>query len=245
MFKALVTVLVVVQLAVVAIAGTVATPAVAFTFILSSSSCGFVVGIQLCWESPTQCHEAGCHLEGSQSAKIESGGELLFVVPSIPVEILCKSTKGEATIEQRSEANYEVRRLPLKLESCTLVGENTVAKKCLVNSPTSSLIRGEPGLFETLVLAGEPTGGVLIEFEFTNKVSETCPATVKGRRKVTGTQEVVIKESSFFTEKKTSEFVSKSGLLFIEKAAELTGALTVAMENELGEGKLGDLWGIE
>jgi uncharacterized protein YbcI len=214
--------------ALVAMGGLTASAASAEVFELRSEECNGAVW-NLCWAET----EAGAlrELQGTQSITAE-GGKNLFVVPGIPVEIECEKVKSEpgGTIQQPEPLVKTGTILGLLVfEGCKLVGTNATATKCVI--PTKEVTKELSGELTsaTNVLLKPEEGEVFIEITFTSKEGQTCPATVIGKRKITGMEDVTILNPQHTLNSKTGESVVKSELLFIEKAAELTGQITVTL----------------
>jgi hypothetical protein len=220
-------------IAVTAIAGVGASSASASVFTLGTEECNGTVW-NLCWaETETS---ALLELVGTQSVTAE-GGLNKFVVPGIPVEIECEDVVSEpgGTIQQPEPLVKSGTILgKLRFLGCVLVGANAVATKCVI--PTFEVTKELSGILtsETNVLLTPQEGEVFIEITFSNKTGQTCPALVVGKRKVTGMQDLTILNPQHTLNSKTAESVVKSELLFIEKAAELTGSITVTL-TEFGD----------
>ncbi len=213
--------------AVTAIAASTASAA----FTLSTVECGGGPKWGLCW-SETET-SALLELTG-ENAATALGGENLFNVPELGVEILCKKVKdlgnGKVTQSEPLGTAANVITGSLNFEECALEGEGTITKLCTIPaSEKTNELSGEL-TSETNVHLVPKTGTVFIEIEFKNKSeTEKCPATVVGKRKVTGSQDLTVTNPGATLSTKSANAVVKSGLLFIEKAAELTGSITVTL----------------
>ncbi len=209
-------------------------------FVLSPEACGpnSPVVHNLCWNTTKVLAETEpLELPGEEEITAK-GGPILFAVPSIPVEILCEKVESDpgGLIKQTAvlgpTATNGLISGSLLFKECILEGTNIVAERCVVPiEETSSELVGEATSNTTVLL--EPAAGktVFIEINFTSKEGQTCPATVFGLRKVTGKEELTTGEEPE-EGKKTGTSVVKSELLFIEKAAELTGSITVSFVNQ-------------
>jgi hypothetical protein len=215
-------------------AASAATASAAFT--LSSEPCGgnSPVVHNLCWNTTKVLAELEpLELTGIEEIKAV-GGPILFNVPSIPVEILCEKIESTTTIDQSTvlgplAKNSTIKGFILFME-CSLEGTGTVATKCVIPVEEPSNELKSEAISNTAVLLEPASGTVFVEINFTSKAGQTCPATVIGLRKVTGKEEVTTSEAPEEGQK-VGESVVKSELLFIEKASELTGSITVSLVN--------------
>jgi hypothetical protein len=205
--------------------------------VLSAENCnGTVTWLAVCW-APTETVASLAEtkeLEGSVEV-VASGGPNLFVVPGIPVEIECGSVKQfEKTgkLNQTTPLTVETSITgQLTFEGCKLVGTNAVATKCVIPvKETTKALKGH-ATAPLAVLLKPTEGEVFIEITFTSKEGQTCPATVIGKRKVTGAEELKVAgtELKGTLGSKSATSVVKSELLFIEKQAELTGEISVTI----------------
>jgi hypothetical protein len=230
--------LMVVLVPVFAVAAVTANTASA-AFVLSTEPCNGNTPVvhNLCWNTTKALAESEpLELVGEEEVT-GKGGPILFVVPSIPIEIECKSAEGVGTNRLVKQlvvlgigATNSLSQGELEFRECALVGSNAVATKCAI--PTNEVTKALTGeaTSNTTGVAEPASGGVFIELEFKSKAGQTCPATVIGKRKVTGKEEGTTVAAPELG-KKTGTSVAKSGLLFIEKAAELTGEGVVTFVN--------------
>lgn len=222
----------VVGLAVMAATAAAASSASA-AFELSLAECNTGPKWGLCW-STTATSELK-ELIGTEEVAAKSKTAALFVVPSIPFEIECKTdaNAGFSVISQTEPLGTAANTLAGKVvfKECLLVGKNTVAERCVIpaEKETNELLAETTSATTMRVTPKSST--VFIEFPLSSKSGQTCPATVIGTRKTTGSQELTIgtREEGKFT----LSAVAKSGLLFIEKAAELTGTSSISLVNVL------------
>ncbi len=179
---------------------------------------------------PTACIELEGKLfevkgEETYSGKLVSGTEILFRVPAIPIEIACSEDLSSGTTKQLSPGVEAVTATgTLRLSGCQLVGKNAVAEKCAIPTEKETNLLAGTVIDEMPIKAGkvEPASGtVIIELPFVSKTGQTCPATVIGTRKVTGSDTCFDPEAEVDKAVHTGECTKgASGLLFIEKVAE-------------------------
>jgi hypothetical protein len=199
---------------------------------LSSELCNGSTLWGLCWsekETVPNPSEELKELKGTGTITAK-GGTNLFVVSAIPVEIECTGVESGAGAELNATSPLgtgDILTGSLRFTGCKLVGTNAVATKCVI--PTAETTKPLTGAAtsETAVLLKPTTGEVFVEITFTSKEGQTCPATVIGKRKVTGAEEVTIVGPKATLGSKKGKSVVLSELLFIEKQAELTGEIEV------------------
>lgn len=208
-----------------------ASPASAVEFELGTQECGEGTKWGFCW-AETETSPL-LELIGTKSVTV-LGGESLLNVSELGVEILCKKAKdaGNAQISQPTPLGSEPNLITGSLiyEECAFEGEGTIAKLCVVPaSERTNELRGEL-TSETNLHVVPKSGAVFIEFEIKSKSeTEKCPATVVGKRKITGSQDLTITNPGHTLSSKSATVIANSGLLFIEKHAELTGSITITL----------------
>jgi hypothetical protein len=178
---------------------------------------------------PTACIELEGKLfevkgEETYSGKLVPGTEILFTVPSIPIEVACSEDVSSGTISQLNPGVEAVTAVgTLKLKGCSLIGTGAVATKCAIPTEKTTLSLLGTVVDEMPIKAGKvipASGTIIIEIPFSSKAGQTCPATVVGTRKVTGADTCFDPEAEVDKAVHVGE-CTKTGseLLFIEKAA--------------------------
>jgi hypothetical protein len=248
MFKAKSRLLGVLGVLVVFAISAVATSSASATFSLETTACGTGTIVNLCWESA----EKGASLKQLKGEEeflilLASGDvHLTATLGTLVVEILCKDTIGLTGGATEDEFLLILQPSPLVANStidatllfieCTL--EGALGVKCLVPVEKETFeLSGtvEEGSENNILFKPVVAGGPFIEIPFTNNTPETCPATIKGTKKVTGEQLCTWST----TEKPVLEDLEEhllvcgaSELLFAEQPATFTADYEIALENE-------------
>jgi hypothetical protein len=171
----------------------------------------------------------------------ELGGETINI-GCTTTEALNESLGANGLVLQHTPlgtgaSNY-LLNFVLFFSSCKLVGG--ISKKCEVPTTNlTNLLDGEPTSTEGVVFKPE-SGTIFIEIPLKNAGTETCPATIVGTRKVTGTQ---LCEWSGITTPTTAHLLTcaeSSGLKFAENTASIDGVDWTVLPVNLGT----DLWDI-
>jgi hypothetical protein len=226
-------------LTIFAISGVAASTASA-EFKLETTACGSGTIVNLCWESAEK---------GTSLKQLKGEEEFLILLASGAITlttltlgtIACKDTIGLSGGTTEDEfllflqpeplvANYTIDATLLFIE-CDLLGE--IGTLCVVPiEKETTEITGTVEESENNILF-KAVSGVFIEFPLSNNGSNTCPATLKGTKKVTGEQLCTWST----VEKPVLEDVEEhllvcgaSELLFGEQAATFEADYEIAME---------------
>ncbi len=168
-----------------------------------------------------------------------------MLIGSTGIQITCKIVKLQGSFSQISPLaeSASIKAAVLSLKECALEGE--FAKKCLFPAEVTtvalvgSFTHEEPSKATTLK---PETGTTWLSFSFTNNGTETCPATIKGEKKLTGEQVCTnVEPESMQLEHQLDCLASGSKLQLLgEQSAEM------AIENETIqlENASTDKWGL-
>lgn len=105
------------------------------------------------------------------------------------VHIVCESTDLEENLLLQASPLAENYLIDVKLLFLECKLEGALGKKCLVPVEKSTeALDGSPGTEERDVVFKPVTGTTFIVIPFSNNGTETCPATIKGEKKITGEQ---------------------------------------------------------
>jgi hypothetical protein len=232
-------------LAVSAISGVAASTASA-EFKLETTACGSGTIVNLCWETAEKGTSLK-QLKGEEEFLILLASGAVTVTATLgaqKVEIACKDTIGLSGGTTEDEfllflqpeplvANYTIDATLLFIE-CKLEGELGTKCKVPVEKETSALV-GTVTENESDILFKPTSGTTWIEIPLENNPPNTCPATVKGTRKITGEQ--LCTWSS--TEKPVLEDLEEhllvcgaSELLLAEQPLTVAASYEIALEHE-------------
>jgi len=128
-------------------------------------------------------------------------------------------------------ANVKVTKLVITFTGCAVL--EPLGKKCSVSSTlTTNSVQGEiTGTGSEDKFEPEPPATVFIPITFSNS-TETCPATIKGTKNVTGSQKCVnVEPEVFAVEKEISCLESGSSLKLGENAAEFKLPVKIHLVN--------------
>jgi hypothetical protein len=179
---------------------------------------------------PTVCEAEGgknLELEGEEGFTIglNGAGETLLeaIFGTEVVHITCTIVEGTGTLVQATPLTTAaaIKGLVIGFLGCALL--EPLAKKCKVPEHLETVaIKGsfvDKDPVEEITFEPE-TGTTFIEIEFANS-TETCPATIKGLKKVTGTQKCKIESPEVAgTEHEISCLEGGSGLKLGENTAQ-------------------------
>ncbi len=228
-------------LAMLIVAGGSAATSTAAVFETTSTECKGSGIPTLCIEKEGKLFEA----KGKQSysGKLVSGTKLIFTEAALGLEIVCTEDISEGTVSQESPGVVAVVAFGvLRLKGCLLTAPSTLAVKCVV--PAENVTKELEGVTidEMPISAGiaKPVSGtVIITVSFENKAGQTCPATVKGLRNVTGEDLCVSADSETDLEVHKGECKKEgSKLRFFEEPAALECQSEVSL---VGLGKKWDV----
>jgi hypothetical protein len=213
----------------VAFSGVASSAASAETFTLSTTACSGGTDTALCW-SETETSEL-LELTGKQSETV-SGGTTVLKVSNPEITIECKEASGSGVITQTEPLGTNKKGTTLSgtivYKGCKIIANASIAKKCtIVESKETKKLKGTLNSDTELLLVPE-AGTEFIEVEFLNNGAETCPATVKGKRFVTGEQQVEIVNGTKHELTKSGNAKKASKLKFFEEPAELTESLVLS-----------------
>jgi hypothetical protein len=216
-------------------------------FTLTTKACTGGAFLGLCYENEkaTECGEKStvCELEGTSTETVSGGATTLKINTSPNVVVECKTASGSGTIDQLSPLTESAQILKgvIGYKGCKITAPAEIVTKCVIpETKETNLLLGTLTSVEKLLLKPE-TGTVFIEIPFTSKEGQTCPATVKGTRSVTGEQEVTIASPETFGSSKTGTAVLVSKLEFFSQKAELTEELTLTLAESISP----DTWAIK
>ncbi|HTA36524.1 MAG TPA: hypothetical protein VK761_07400 [Solirubrobacteraceae bacterium] len=204
-----------VSLGLLFLAALIDTNAASAAFVLTTNSCFGSGVVVLCDESSA--------LEGTEEAigHIVPGTETLVAakVGTTELHVECTAIDWTSKVTSRPLVAELTSTLTVVFSGCSLL--EPLAKKCSVPAEmrTSKLV-GTSNETSAVTLAPE-SGTTFIEIEVSNGFGETCPATIKGKRKITGTQQCVnISPGTLATEKETECTEAGSSLTLSESPVE-------------------------
>jgi hypothetical protein len=228
---------------VAALSGIATSAASAAVFTLAATTCTGGTFKNLCWSNAGVLQE----LTGEQTFAVKQIGKGLLkgIIGGEEVTVECtETTVGAAVppvIVQTSPLTENGKiKGTLVFKGCKVTGNATVLKKCKIPVEKESLsLLGEltevNATKATLHLT-PASGTEFIVIPFENNGTETCPATIKGNRAVTGSQDITVEKPEEHTTTKTGKTVVKSGLKLAGEPAELTATLEISLTG------LGDEW---
>jgi hypothetical protein len=214
--------------AALAVSGIAASGASA-AFVLTETKCEGGALIAFCWskEATSPLFELTGEEEFEALPKAGTEIALLFKLGTEGLHINCTDAHAVGKIVQTAplETNYSLKKVVITFSGCTL--ETPIGTKCKVpvEKSTANLI-GTPSSAEAVTFTPE-AGSIFIEFEISNNGTETCPATLKGIKKVTGEQVCDFAEPGADQTSKEFLCLLESALLVAEQAAELHLTLIV------------------
>ncbi len=161
-------------------------------------------------------------------------------------EVILKSSSAALTAEVDNGKPLEgtaatITGLVIEFKGVKITGNAAVVKKCKI---ASEIVLTKPlkGTFEDADPVAkthfEPENAekIFAEFEFINNGAETCPATIKGVRKVKGKQLVTnITPETHATVHLLEATEAQSELTIGENAATFEGTFEVKLENQTAE----------
>ncbi len=218
----------------------------------STASASFTTTEIECKEAiPTLCLESNGKLfeaKGTEtySGKLVPGTEasLKSTIGEEEINVACTADASSGEIDQTEPLLKAVRSIKgvLKFSGCSLLG--VLAKKCKVPATlTTTLLLGTV-IDEMPINAGlvkPETGTTIIELALENNGAETCPATVKGTKRVAGEDLCTSAESEVDKVVHSGECVAAgSKLTFGEQPA----TFTCKAEVELSGGSKGKAWDV-
>jgi hypothetical protein len=231
-------------LAVFAISGVAASTASA-EFKLETTACGSGTIVNLCWETASKGTTLK-QLVGEEEFLILLETGLILLLAKIgeeDIHIHCNDTIGLTGGTTDDEFLLILQPSPLVANStidatllfieCEL--EGTLATKCLVPiEKETKELTGTVEENESNILF-KAAGGIFIEIPFTNNTPETCPATIKGTKKITGEQLCTWSSSENPVLEDLEEHLlicGASELLFAEQIATFEAEYGIILEHE-------------
>lgn len=198
----------------------------------------------LCLESSGKLFEAKGTETYTGKLVPETEASLKSKIGEEEINIACTADASSGEVDQTEPLLKAVRSIKgvLKFSGCSLLG--ALGKKCKVPATLTTTLLVGTVIDEMPISAGlvkPETGTSFIEIALENNGVETCPATVKGTKKVAGEDLCTITESEVDKTVHTGECVAAgSKLTFGEQPA----TFTCKAEVELSGGGKGKAWDV-
>ncbi len=193
-------------------------------FALATTACTGGSVLAFCYENEAKEKR---ELEGQQAISEKSIGPGLLkgLIGGEVIEVKCEEVEFGNAVAPKISQSTPLTQGPtvstaLFIKKCKVTGNAVLAKKCRIPVEKETLPLTTTLTSETTLLVKPETGTAFITIPFENNGTETCPATIKGNRSVTGEQEVTIENAGTAELTKKGKSIAKSGLKLAGEPAE-------------------------